>query len=238
MEHEITAHTRKIYKAARNPAFSFWKKTREILVEVFIIVFAVSLAAFLERQREHSNEQHAVKLFLTGLKTDLENDITEMDEDKKSFIGSGRGFSYITSIKPGEKPLPDSMTRYQPYLLNTTRLIANNGRYEGFKSSGKVINIENQELQNDILDLYQENIPALLATSDAYTRKKENFFQVLYDNLKRTPDGRTNMIEILMSDKAQNVCLFLVDASQIVSRYDAVIQKSRKIIAEIDKEYK
>ncbi|MDO6435120.1 hypothetical protein Q4E93_31180 [Flavitalea sp. BT771] len=43
-----------------------WKKVREIAVEILIIVFAVSLAAFLERRREVSNEQHQVKEFLLG----------------------------------------------------------------------------------------------------------------------------------------------------------------------------
>jgi len=237
MEHEISGHSRKAYKIWKNPALPFWKKFRDILIEVLIIVFAVSLAAFLEKQREHSKEQKEVKEFLLGLQTDLSSDIFEMAGDKKSFNSSHALFSYIADRKPGEQVDKDSIRKYNQFLLNTTGLLVNDGRYQGFKSSGKIITIENRELQNDILDLYQENIPSLLLSTNGYTRRKEIFFEFLYDNVKRNPDGSSNLTAILSYDKAKNVCLTLASTNEIIDRYDVVINKSRKIIAAINHEY-
>jgi hypothetical protein len=237
MEHEITGHSRKVYKLWKNDAMSPWKKVKEISIEVLIIVFAVSFAAFLERQREHSLEQKEVKSFLLGLRTDLENDITEMESDKKSYRGSAKAFAYLTSLKPGQKPVPDSMEKHQGYLLNTTGLVPNDGRYQGFKSSGKISTIENEELQNTILDLYQEDIPNLIANTDIYSQRKEILFRYIFDTMKRNPDGTNNMIEVLATDKAYNISTTLAFTNEVLRRYDSVISKSKKIIATINHEF-
>lgn len=237
MEHEITGHTRKVYKIWKSPDNSSWKKIREIGIEVLIIVFAVSLAAFLERQREHSNEQKEVKAFLTGLKNDLQNDIKEMENDKKSFQGARAAFRYISSAKPGQALNNDSVGQYYKYIFNTTALVPNNGRYEGFKSSGKITTIENNDLQNDILDLYQEDIPSLLNGTSSYNSRKDIFFRYVVDTMKRNPDGSTNLLQTLNTDKAVNITSTLSFTQEILGRYDSVINKSKKIIAAIDHEY-
>ena len=89
-----------------------------------------------------------------------------MNEDIKSYRGSEKTFSYILSIKKGQIANQDSINKHSNYFNNTTGLIANKGRFEGFKSSGKLGHIENEQLQNDILDLYEEDIPSLVTNTD------------------------------------------------------------------------
>jgi hypothetical protein len=238
MEHEITGHTRKVYKIWKNPDTSSWRKIREIGAEILIIVFAVSLAAFVERQREHANEQKEVKSFLTGLKNDLQNDIKEMEEDKKSYVGARNAFRYISSGKPGQLLNNDSVGKHYKYVFNTTALVPNDGRYQGFKSSGKITTIEDKELQNDILDIYQEDIPSLLNSTSSYNSRKEAFFRTLVELIKRKPDGSNNLLEVLNTDRIVNVTSTLSFTQEILARYDHVIKKSKKIMAAIDKEYK
>jgi hypothetical protein len=237
MEHEITGHSRKVYKIWKNPAISFWSKFREIGIEVLIIVFAVSLAAYLERKREHSSEQKEVKAFLSGLKTDLLRDIEEMKQDKKTYLRYQAACSYFAGIKPGEHVSKDSIDKYYGTLLNTTGLLVNDGRYQGFKSSGKINTIENGELQNDILDLYQEDIPALLASSNYYSAIKQILLNYLLENIKRNPDGSNNIATVLTTEKAYNTISLLAYTQNILHTYDIVIDKSRKIIETIDHEY-
>ena len=188
MEHEITGHSLKAFKIAKNSSLTVWEKIKDIEIEVLIIVFAVSLAAYLERWKEHRHEQADAKDFLLGLKTDLEQDVKEMHEDMASYDMSGRAFSYISSVKPGDSLRVDTMRKYSNYISNTTGLIVNNGRYEGFRSSGKIMTIENKELQNDIMDLYQENIPNLLTSTDYYTKKKQELVQYIAETKKRDKD--------------------------------------------------
>lgn len=236
MEHEITGHSRKVYKLWKSQDISPWKKVKEIGIEVLIIVFAVSFAAFLERQREHSSEQKEVHAFLNGLKTDLTNDIREMESDKKSYIGAAKAFRYLTSLPPGQKLNPDSLRKYQGYILNTTGLVPNDGRYQGFKSSGKLSTIENEELQNTILDLYQEDLPNLISSTTLYTKRKEALFAYLFDVMKRNPDGSNNMADILITDKAYNISTTLSFTKEVIDRYDSAISKSKKIITAIERE--
>jgi hypothetical protein len=237
MEHEITGHSRKIYKISKDKSTSFWKKVREIAIEVGIIVFAVSLAAYLERSREHSHEQAAVKDFLLGLKTDLQSDIKEMESDKISYIGAGAAFNYILGLKKAELPNKDSLAIHRGYFSNTTGLITNNGRFEGFKSSGRIVTIENKELQNDIMDLYQENIPSLLASTNAYTRRKEKLWDHIIENKKRITDSTSNYAEILGSERTRTIAEGLSFTDEIIDRYGECIKKAKKIIEAIDKTY-
>ncbi|MBK8496866.1 MAG: hypothetical protein IPL50_19130 [Chitinophagaceae bacterium] len=134
MENEIRKHVHKIIDEAGNRKKSVWKRIGEISIEMLIIVFAVSLAVFLERQRELSHDQHEVKEFLTGLRGDLRNDIKEMQDDKAIYQTQAKWFTYFAIEKQYNR---DTLRTYQWVLWNTVGLLVNNGRYEGFKASGK-----------------------------------------------------------------------------------------------------
>jgi len=237
MEHEITGHGLKAYKIAKNSSISIWKKLKEIGIEILIIVFAVSLAAYFERWKEHNHEQSDAREFLLGLKTDLQHDITEMEADKESYRMSGRAFQYISTVPPGDSVRADSMRQYYRYINNYTGLIVNSGRYEGFKSSGKVMTIENKELQNDIMDLYQEDIPNLLASTNYYTRRKEALWDFVSQHKTRDKNGNPNIRQILEMDQAKNLGENLSFTDEIIERYDTAISKSKRIIGRIDEEY-
>jgi hypothetical protein len=114
----------------------------------------------------------------------------------------------------------------------------NNGRFEGFKSSGKIGDIENTELQNDIMDLYQENIPILLSSTSDWIKKQDKLHDLLNKNWKQISDSTTNISEIFMSVEGHNLCNSLTQIKQIRERYEYCINKARKIIMEINKKYK
>jgi hypothetical protein len=234
-EQEIIKHTKKVYKTLSSKEHSVWYKIKELLIEILIIVFAVTLSIWLHDRSEHSHQQKEVKEFLWGLKEDLTNDIKEMEEDKKSYLKSASAFTYITHIKLNEVLNKDSVQKYQKWVLNSTGLVPNNGRFEGFKSSGKIGTIENTVLQNDIMDLYQENIPTLLNTTGIYTLNKQKFHDYLNKYIKRETDSTTNISSVLAADEAQNMSKSLNNVDEILSRYNICINKMNKIITAIDK---
>ncbi|HEY2647739.1 MAG TPA: hypothetical protein VGI38_01040 [Puia sp.] len=86
------------------------------------------------------------------------------------------------------------------------------------------------------MDLYEENIPALLHSTDAYIRIKTFFFDLLIKNSKRLTDSTDNMIEVIKTDEAFNLSRMLANPGQVMERYDACIQLMERIIARIDKE--
>jgi hypothetical protein len=233
MHHEIMTHTKKAYKISKDRSISFWKKVGEIAIEIGIIVFAVTLSIWLHDRSEHKHEQAQVKQFLVGLKEDLLRDIDEMQSDSTSYVRSSNAFRYFASIGQSG-PDKDSIEQYGPYLMNTTSLVPNSGRYESFKSSGKLINIEDQKLQDNIADLYQESYPSILASTDAYIKRKEMLLSFYFDNIHTNADGTNNLAQLITSDKPRNIFRSVAVVSEITGRYSVALHKARLIIAEID----
>jgi hypothetical protein len=236
-EEEIAKHTKKIYKTWFDKDLPLWHKLSEFLIEILIIVFAVTISIWFHNLSEHKHQQEEVKQFLQGLKSDLTQDIREMKNDEQSYLNQQTIFSYLAALKKNEPPKKDSLNKYNNWLFNTTALNPNDGRFQGFKSSGKIGTIENNKLQNDIMDLYEEDIPALLASTTAYNNIKLKFFDMIFKKAKRLTDSTENIIEILNADETFNLSRALSTPQQVLERYDQCIQLMNKIIGEIDKEY-
>jgi hypothetical protein len=235
-EQEVIKHTKKVFKIWGNNSHSFWGKVREFILEIIIIVFAVSLSIWLHGKSENRHKQHEVKEFLLGLRQDLLSDMKEIKADRESYMSQGQAFTYISSVKPGASLDADSLRKYQGWLFNTTRLQQNDGRFEGFKASGKIGNID-VAIQNNIMDLYQENVPALLAGTDAYIRLKNQLIDFGLKNRRRTTDSTSNLGSILLADEARNLCDALSSTSSIIERYDSCIGKMQTIVKAIEDKY-
>jgi hypothetical protein len=172
-----------------------------------------------------------------GLKQDLQTDIDEMKQDKESFMTSRKAFNYIAGRKLNESLSNDTIQKYAGWIFNTTGLVPNSGRFEGFKSAGKIGTIENRELQNNIMDLYQENIPNLINSTNFYTLKKQRLFDFVAVNRKRLTDSTDNLVTVLSTDQAYNICQTLTFVDEILNRYDTCINKMNLIIKDINKAY-
>ena len=148
---------------------SFLQKFRTFFLDILVVIIGVTLSTLLYDKITNYNQQKNVKKFLLGLKADFINDIKKMEEDKMAYNMQRKVFTYISNIKKYDTIHRTNIKKIgSEFLLNTTRLVPNNSRYEGFKSAGKISTIESDSLQNDILDLYQEDIPSLLSSTGGY----------------------------------------------------------------------
>src|SRR5205809_4547204 len=111
-EEEIAKHTKKIYKVWGSKEHGFWHKAKEFLIEIFIIVFSITISIWLHDKSEHSHQQKEVKEFLLGLREDLLSDIHEMNGDKESYLNQGKAFNYITSVKLSRPLSVDTLNTY------------------------------------------------------------------------------------------------------------------------------
>lgn len=235
MEHEIRKHVHNILAEVANRKKSLWKRIGEILIEMLIIVFAVSLAAFLERQQEHGHEQKEVKEFLLGLKTDLESDIEEMKGDTAyGYSQQQKSLKYFAET--GEL-LPDSVRLHQNVLLSETHLLINNGRFEGFKASGKMNTIGNMVLRNSILDLYQEKLIGLTNATTRHLSVKREMNKRIMELRKYTGTQKDNLAGVMGNAEIRNYCICLSDIREIMRHYRMSIALSKKIIELINDEY-
>jgi Family of unknown function (DUF6090) len=237
-EQEVSKHTKKVYKIWHSNEHSLLHKIKEFVIEIIIIVFAVSLSIWLHDWSEHRHQQKEVKEFLLGLKEDLNNDIIEMNQDKLSYKRCASAYHYIFSLKFKEVIHKDSLEKYRNFFFNLTGLVPNNGRFEGFKSSGKIGNIENKTLQNDIMDLYQENIASLINTTNFVSSAKQELISFVHKSRIRTSDSTTNIMQVFKSETFYNAANTLKNMEGVLERYDTCIFKMKRIVKTIDKQYK
>jgi hypothetical protein len=237
-EHEISKHTKAIYKEWKNPHHSWKHKLVEILTEIFIIVFAITLSLLVERWREHAHERTIEKQFLIGLKKDLQADLAQEEEDSATYIVLKTAWTYFQKVGADSAVYnEDTFKKYQWTLLNNTTFLPNNSRFEALKSSGEIDVIENDSLQNLILDLYQNRIPALRLSGDIFSNfKNQQFIPYLWQNLPPNSDSK-QVINLFKQPVMQNYLGYSSTAYQVTLLYHKLMQQSRDIIQMIDEEY-
>lgn len=234
MEHELKKHIHNIVKETVNRKKPLWKRMGEIFIEILIIVFAVSFAVYMEKTKEHAHEKKEVKEFLLGLKKDLQNDVKEMNEDIWGYEVSSKWLKYFAREKNINN---DTLQRHYWVFVSKTHLLANKGRYEGFKASGKINTIENEELRNRILDLYEERMVGLTNRTQEYILFKDRMLQVFYQKRKAAFSVKDNLKRILKDDELNNYLIALTNVKEIVTRYSLTIKEAEDIIRLIDKMY-
>lgn len=203
----------------------------DILLEIGIIVFAITLSIQLHTWHEHSLAREKERRFLLGLRQDLGQDLREMRSDSDSYITQLRAFRYYRTLTP-QTLRPDSLNNYGWTLRNSTVLVPNSSRFEGLKSSGDLDIIENEDLLNSILDHYQELIPDLTNNAKQYSDyKQQNLGRYLDEHLA---PNRRNLAAVMASGPAQNYLSRSGDMLNILAKYHGVMQHSRQLIRQID----
>lgn len=235
-ELEVAKSTKKIITTAKSKEEPFWGKFKKISLEILIIMFAVSLSIGLHSLSEARHEQHEVKVFLTGLRKDLKKDREEMSDDISGYETQRRAFQYLSKLEKGQSANPDSMKVYAQDLTTFTGFMGNRGRYEGFKSSGKILFIEDDDLQNNILDLYEESIPVLTQGTNFYKNEKLKLNDFIIERTTDFPNG--NLAMVLGSDQVKNRSnMYLASVEHIIGNYKECISKIDEIITGINKHY-
>jgi hypothetical protein len=238
-EHEVIKHTKRAFKISRDPHKTWKEKAGEILVDVFIIVFAVSLSLYLHGRAEKKGERHIEEAFLLGLKTDLKNDLVELSNDSTMYEKVKSGFNYFLKAGWSEVSFSnDSAVKYRNILYNTTDLQPNDSRFQGLKASGKLYVIEDEELLNDILNLYQEKIPILLMQTHSFTHfKKERLSPYLDTHLFYDANNVSNMATVVKDGVFNNYMRNVGNINNILQYYHQVLDHSRMIISKIERKY-
>jgi Family of unknown function (DUF6090) len=236
-EQEVVKHTKKIYKVWTSKEHNLWHKVKEFLIEIFIIVFAITLSIWVHNRSEHAHQQKETKEFLLGLKDDLTNDMKELENDLGAYHRSSDAFTFISRLRRNEPMDKDSFNFYAPAVFNIIGFLPNNGRFEGFKSSGKIGTIEDAKLQNDIMDLYQEDIPILTLSTEFCRAGKTKLGNYVEHNRKRTSDSTNNILSLFSNDEVYYVAKSMTDLSSIYDQYGVCISKMQKIISSIDSTY-
>ena len=238
MLHEILKHSRKIKEKLEEPEkSSSSERWKEIITELLIIIFAVSLTTWFHDLNEHRSQQKEVKEFLIDLKDDLNKDVKGLENQKKSILKLIDGFQYARNL---DKKRADSLDNVDPkFKLNTEfRLFfgeENTGNYEGFESSGKTVFIENKKLKKLILSYYKQHIPASEKIGENFMSSFDKIGEYVTKNFVVKKNKNAAILDASLQTELE---INIKHAKENIRIGDAGIQKIRDIITQIDQELK
>jgi hypothetical protein len=229
----FTKHAKKALGLSEHTAKHTWRqRLPEILLEIGIIVFAITLSIELHAWNERVVGRAEEREFLLGLKTDLQADLRELSQDSLGYVQRHIIYHTLTRITP-HSANRDSLQYAHQVLYGTINLVPNNSRYEGFKSAGKLGLIHDDKLLNMILDLYQERIPILLMATQAYSAFTLTQLQPYLD--EHLDEADTNLLPLLATARMQRYMHREEQTQGEIYKYHEVLQQCRAIIREIDK---
>jgi len=184
MQEEITKHSEKIYKTVKNSEHTLGEKVKEIIIEICIIVFAVTLSIGLHGWSEHKHQQEEVSVFLANLKNDLKIDIQNIDNEKEAYQKSNIAYEKILALTPLQLDSIYKSKNKVNFPIHSHGHTMNIGNYEGFKSSGKIGYIEDEKLKQKMLSYYQIFVPA----QDEVDKMYNDFLFKCFDKMIENAD--------------------------------------------------
>ena len=235
----IKKHTKAVYKAWRDPSKDWKHKLKEILLEVAIIVFAVSVSIWFHNWSESIKDRNEEKEFLKGLKGDIQADLKEMNSDRASLRKGYWAISYFERVGAGQALNEDSLNKNVWIFFSQAQINPRIGRYEALKASGRLDIITNKKLQYDIIDLYQKSFPQIFrlnAFMNSLVADKVDPF--ISDYISFDHKGVDNAQAMLRKPKMRFLLLQCQGFTNSVDAYSEGISEGNEIIKEIDKELK
>ncbi|KAF2325816.1 DUF6090 family protein [Flavobacterium nitrogenifigens] len=169
MQEEITKHSNKIYKAVKKSEHTLGEKVKEIIIEICIIVFAVTLSISLHSWSEHRHQQEEVRAFLANLRNDLKNDIESIDRELGMYQKTNADYEKILALTTSQLDSIYKSKGKVNFPIHSHGQTMTIGNYESFKSSGKLGYIEDEKLKQKILNYYQIFVPAANEVDKMYT---------------------------------------------------------------------
>lgn len=231
-DQEVIKHTKKIIALWVDKTPTFLHKLKEFVLEIFIIVFAVSLSIWFHNWSEHRNEQRVTRTFLLGLRDDIQADITDTKDILEEYKKYELVYTYLSKLDEARDPNKDSLNLAISTIDSNTFLRAHKSRFNGFLSAGKIMTIENDSLTQNILSYYEEVLPSLNSSESGWLSQSSLLNTYLRDNVKDF-DNDMSVFQVLATPKGRHLSKSLIPWPQLLERYQAVIVEGNKIIATI-----
>lgn len=233
---EVKNHVKKIHKIVVKKERTILEKFKEVVLEIFIIVFAVSLSIGLHSWSEHKHEQEQVKKFLIGIKSDVQDDISDSKEMIQTYKKFDKIYSYLHNLN---KNTPYDQTKLKDhlyYLKVNSSFMPNAYRFNGFISSGQFGNIENDSLSLNILKFNHDTILGITLSDSEWISNQKKLQDFLDENLN-DPENIAEYWKLLTTPKGKLLTKNLIPWPQIYNQYNNLIDAGKIIIKQIDEEY-
>ena len=239
-EDEIRKHTKVVYKTLRDPEKGWKHKLQDILLEIVIIVFAVTVSIWLHNWSESIKDRKAEKVFLTGLKGDLQADLSEMKSDRDGLTRMLNGVRYFEKVGAGMELNKDSLNSYVWVFFSQTQINPRISRFEALKGSGKLDIIENKKLQYNIIDLYQKDFLFIFRVNEYFNRLiTDRLDPFVQETMELDEKGSAKNAQEMLRKSKMRILMFQAETvKNSIKAYSRGIDKANEIVKQIDEELK
>jgi hypothetical protein len=234
-EQEVAKHTKNLLGAVTAP-HGIGHKLREIALEMVIIVFAVSISIWFHSLGEHRHEQAQVRTFLVGLKRDLQGDLSQMQEILAFHHDADKRFAALAKLDPAATPDPAAFDAEWQRIFANNFLVPRLGRYEGFKTAGKLTNIENDQLLDRITEFYEYTIAKNKLSSGGWLSNHSHLTKYLLDATEED-DSLQARYRALTSRRGKLLLQKMATYPQLYERGEGLLKDGQAIVGEIEAAY-
>jgi hypothetical protein len=200
----LAKHGKTLFSMATSDQHSAWQKLRAVVVEITVIALAVSVSIWLHGIGERWTEQRQAKTFLLGLKRDIRSDISQINRIIDTDRARDQAYVYLATLDPGAAPDQKKFNDAYAQTQVETSLIPQIGRYEGFKSSGKLTSIRDDALLEKIMALYQANLQEVRFAEENWNRRHADF-RAFQNNAFDGADGQDRRWKLLVTAKGRRL---------------------------------
>jgi hypothetical protein len=213
-----------------------WHKARDIAQDILIIVVAVSISLWLYSVGTHRHEQQQVKTFLLGLKRDLQGDLVQINEVVAANRTLDTNYAYLAELGPDDAPSKARLDAALALAYSNTFFTPQLSRYDSFKSSAKLNNIDNDALLERIGDLYQQHLPQLRHAESAWGKGQRDIVAYLDDGADAA-NGADPRLHLLAAPKGRRLLANMAQLKQRYERYQSYATLGQLIIRDIEQAY-
>ncbi len=236
-EEKLIEHTGNVVNIIKNKSLSRKEKIKKFLEEIVVIVIAISLTLLFHNWNDARHEKKIAREFLTGVKDDLTNGANSVENSIKDFQPTIDYYDTVWQQISSKKINSGYIDSLSDYLINTSYLVYDDGRFQGFKSSGYLRLIENQELLRQLVNLYSVYLPFERDADLNVFRTREADYN-LYIGTKAVIGPNGPVISSLLNDPAARYQIYrYVNYFEERKRHKIqLVKRMREMVASIDKE--
>ncbi len=237
-EEKTIKHTKQAVSLMHNKSVPLKEKLKGLFEEIIVIIIAVSITLMLHNWNDNRRENEIATNFLTGVKTDLKNGAGILTKSIKRFQPTIDYYNTVLKQIKAGKIDAQYVDTLSWNLRNTSYFVFDDSRFEGFKSSGYLRLIKNEELLKKLVTLYSIELPFEKETDANFFQSRQRDFDN-YIGVKAGLDTAGNfMVSKMLNDRAVFYQYF--NYAQILEERkkhrEYIITKMNILISEIDKE--
>lgn len=237
-EDEIRKHAKATYHTLMDKEKNWQHKLKDILVEIIIIVFAVTVSIWFHNWSEELQNHKEERNFLAELKDDIKGDTANLNSSLQFYEFSLNGIKYFEKVGAGDSLIEDSLNKYGNLFFSNTRLQPHISRYEALKGSGKFSIIEDKRLLNDIIDLHESDISHIEILNNFYIQYIQQVASFIIEHAQLNRAGKlTNAQDILRTAQMRLQLGYGRNfiANNAIPAHQKNIQKCNELTQQIDK---